>query len=262
MMRKIIYIIIAIACLLLLFNITDVTVIDKSLKLPVSGASVNNFKTIDTGVAKFLDFSFDQFITVERIGYQTTKVKLSYRPVYRKITVEIDEADVSSLKEQINKWVNSINTYKYTLENVENNKTYAFTQIINGKNIYTNTTYNDGKTNTSEEIFVLGENVYVRKNDSDLQEITENKDEFLNDNLIVVPLSDVITDLFDNVNNKVVFKDPADIVVSDGKNTLEIKFSQNGVPIYFELISETLAGKSVSKLTIDLENTQVNLNEK
>jgi len=96
--------------------------------------------------------------------------------------------------------VNSINTYKYTLENVENNKTYAFTQIINGKNIYTNTTYNDGKTNTSEEIFVLGENVYVRKNDSDLQEITENKDEFLNDNLIVVPLSDVITDLFDNVN--------------------------------------------------------------
>ena len=95
-MRRIIYIIIAIACLLLLFNITDVTVIDKSLKLPVSGASVNNFKTIDTGVAKFLDFSFDQFITVERIGYQTTKVKLSYRPVYRKITVEIDEADVSS----------------------------------------------------------------------------------------------------------------------------------------------------------------------
>jgi len=53
-----------------------------------------------------------------------------------------------------------------------------------------------------------------------------------------------------------------DIFVSAGKNTLEIKLSQGGVPIYFELISDTLAGKSTSKLTIDLENTQVNLNEK
>ncbi|MBP8612466.1 MAG: hypothetical protein KBI30_00500 [Candidatus Atribacteria bacterium] len=261
-MRRIIYVLIAIACLLLLFNITDVTVIDKSLKLPVSGASVNNFKTTDTGVVKFLDFSFNQFITVERIGYQTTKVKINYKPVYRKITIEIDEADVSSLKEQINKWVSSINDYKYTLENIENGKTYTFTQIMNGNNIYTNTTYNDGQTKTSEEIYVLGENVYVRKNDNDLQEITENKDEFLNDNLIVVSLSDVISDLFDSVNNKVVFKDPMDIFVSAGKNTLEIKLSQGGVPIYFELISDTLAGKSTSKLTIDLENTQVNLNEK
>jgi len=71
--------------------------------------------------------------------------------------------DVSIAKEQINKWVSSINDYKYTLENIENGKTYTFTQIMNGNNIYTNTTYNDGQTKTSEEIYVLGENVYVRK---------------------------------------------------------------------------------------------------
>lgn len=259
-MKKFLTLAIIIPLILVIFNITEVKVIDGTLKTAISGARVNNFTTNKEGIAKFLDLSFNKFLTIERIGYQSMKIALNFKPIFRRIDVELTEADATYVKEQILNWADSLKNYRYILKSTKNNGTYIFTQVIDGNNVYTKTEYIDGSNTQTNEIFVINGRVYSRVN-GELKEITENKDDFLTSNLIIVSIRDVISDFFSNVNNSIVFESPDEITFTspNSPSKLTITISPNGEPSEFSL---SLSDSITSILTIDLQNTRVTLNEK
>ncbi|MFU2157600.1 MULTISPECIES: hypothetical protein [Caldisericum] len=249
--------------IVLLFNITEVKVFDEALKTPISGVKVNNFLTNEQGIAKFLDLNFNQFLIFERIGYQATKLKIGIKPIYRVIQVNLTEGDLSYIKEQINIWASKVSKYKYELTNSETGYSYTFVQVINGEDKYTKTITNQNGQITEREIFVISGRVYTRENGRQIQEITENKEDFLADNLVIIPLVDVINEFLASVNEKVKYETPTKFIFSssDSKNTLTLNLSNNGIPSEFTLENINGNKRETVNLKIDLDNVEVNLDE-
>ncbi|BAL80892.1 hypothetical protein CSE_07660 [Caldisericum exile AZM16c01] len=248
----------------LLFNITEVQVFDETLNVPISGVKVNNFLTNEQGVSKFLDISFNQFITLERIGYQTTKVKIGIKPLYRVAKVNLSEADSNYIREQINNWENGISNYRYELTTSKTDYSYTFIQVINGDDKYTKTITNQNGQITETEIFVISGRVYIRENGGQIQEITENKEDFISNNLILIPLADVINEFFSAINGNVVFESPSKLIFAsnNAQSVLTLILSNEGTPSKFILENSNQNSKEVITLTIDLSSTEVSFSEK
>ncbi|MEF3245578.1 MAG: hypothetical protein K6343_06350 [Caldisericaceae bacterium] len=260
-MKKTLFtIVILLVVFLLMFVVEEVDVSDKSLNTGVAGAKVNNFITDPYGKTVFLNFSFANLLSVERIGYKTTLVKLPFRLLFRKTDVQLEEGDAQYIKEQINSWLGSVIDYKYTFQNITKDKNYTFTQIIDGDNIYTKTLYTTNEKTTSLEIFVLNGKVYTKEDGGSLREITENKEDFLDSNLILIPLSDVIYDFFSEVNEKVIFESPQKIVFIGKNANLTMELLTDGQPEKFTL-EVLMPVEETSILTVDLKNTSVSINE-
>ncbi len=260
-MKKTLFtIVILLTVFLLMFVVEEVNVHDKSLKTGVPGVKVNNFITDTYGKTVFLNFSFANLLNLERIGYKTTLVKLPFRLLFRKTDVQLEEGDAQYIKEQINSWLGSVINYKCTFQNITKDKNYTFTQIIDGDNIYTKTVYTTNEKTTSLEIFVLNGKVYTKEDGGPLKEITENKEEFLDSNLIVIPLSDVVFDFFSEVNEKVDFESPQKIIFTSKNANLTMELLTDGQPEKFTL-EVLMPVEETSILTVDLQNTSVSLNE-
>jgi hypothetical protein len=249
--------------LLLIFNVTEVQVFDENLNVAISGAKVNNFLTNEEGIAKFLDFSFSPFLTLERIGYETTKLKTHFSPLYRLLKVGLSEADAQYIKSQVTNWANGISNYRYELTTKRQNYSYKFVQVIDGKNKYTKTETEENGKVSSTEIFVISDKVYTRINGGEVQAV-ENPEDYIANNLILIPLSDVIDEFLNSVDGSVKFSTPNNIqfLSNNSNNKLTLIISSSGIPS--ELLLETESNQILEEasLKIDLENTKVSLDEK
>ena len=256
-MRKFLPITILALLLVMIFNVTEVRVTDEHLNVPVTGAKVNGFTTNDDGVVKFLNFSFNEFLHVERIGYEEILVKKSFLPIYYRTEIKLTEGDAKYIKQQILNWANKEEKYRYTLQSISSGSTYMYTQIVDGHNYLTKTVYKKGENSTTEEVCVIGEKVYTKENGI-LKEITENKEDFLANNLILIPLGNVFSDILSNIESAVTtFESPTRLVFKEENNTVEITLTSSGIP--YE--TKVTLGDTQSILTIDLTNTKVSVNE-
>lgn len=243
---------------------TEVQVLDEKLEKPVAGVKVNNFLTDSHGITKFLDFSFNTFLTLERIGYQITKIKVNAQPIFRFIKVNLTEGDANYVKQQIQNWSNGIKNYRYELTTQKDGYAYEFVQLINGENKYTKTTSTENGKTTTNEIFIISGKVYVRINEGEIQEVTDNPEDFIANNLIIIPLTDVINEFFSYAYNSVTFQDPSTFLFKDDKSMsfLMVSLTLDGVPNELVLENKSDSSHETVSLKIDLNNVRVTLDEK
>jgi len=245
------------------FKVNEVYVFDIQLNSPIPYVLVNkSYYTNEEGKTKFLDFTFRDSLSFERIGYKTTTLKIGFKLFTQKIDVSLEEADSQYIKEQISNWLNTIKNYKYELVTDNGSQIYTFIQAIDRKNIYTKTETLDKAKNVSnvEEIYVVNDKVYVKQNNEPLKEITENKDDFISSNLVLIPLQDVVTDFFSNVNGKVDFKSPSEFVFKNGNSNLTLTLGKNG-DLEKLLLESSQPNYVRSSLTIYTRDVRVDINE-
>jgi hypothetical protein len=237
--------------LILLFNITRVSVTDSQTEMPVPFAKVRFFNTDSNGRCSFLDAIFTTQLHVSRIGYEDNDFKVPFGLFVKNLNVHLQEASFEEISTQLTNYSNSFDNYEYTLDTSQKqNKITQNTLIIakkDGADFYFKITTSDNSGTKSTLVIVKGNDMYKSINGEALVgPLTEQeKEDFSNNNLVFINIQDVLTSVFPSAEpSKIVFNGGSINMKWDDSTIVDLTIGEKGE---LEKISYTETNSSIQR---------------
>ena len=268
MKRLKIYIPAAIAILLLLFavNFTSVSVLDKETRQPIAGVKVNFFYTNNYGKVLFLDTAFDFNLSIARIGFTDTEVRVTYMPVFRSAgTVFLERASFDEIKDQVSNWALNKAQYEYVFVSgtSSSNSQISITGRKKGDEYYFNFSQSDANGLNSVLVISKADGFYVSEDGSPLRGplSEQEKEEFINKNIVFIELSEVLNEMFYLKDVKVDFVGSSTIYIKGEKGNITIFLDNTGEPRKISIVDESSSEVISSTLTINTKEVKISKDE-
>jgi len=259
---------VAIAILLLLFavNFTSVSVLDKETRQPIAGVKVNFFYTNNYGKVLFLDTAFDFNLSIARIGFTDTEVRVPYMPVFRSAgTVFLERASFDEIKVQVSNWAVNKAQYEYIFASgtSSSESKISITGKKKGDEYYFNFSQSDLKGLNSVLVISKADGFYVSEDGSPLRgPLTEQeKEEFINKNIVFIELSEVLNEMFYLKDVKVDFVGNSTIYIKGEKGNITIFLDNTGEPRKISIVDESSPEVISSTLTINTKEVKISKDE-
>jgi len=200
-MKNLIGILIFILILFFVFNMTETTVIDANTGKPVSFARTGYFYADEDGKAVFLGTILNSHLNVSRIGYKSQITNLPLAFLKRTKKVNLDENDYKGLIDQLSEWSKNLRKYKYTFStSLSQNSETEMVQFIARKigQDFSFEMKSEGENGKTTRVVSIKDNMYIGVDNGSLQGplSEEDKQKFINENMIFLPLNDIILDSF------------------------------------------------------------------
>ena len=260
-MRK--AIIVLVVVLLLFFSVfqkASITVLNANDDSPVSYAKIvtgyGKYITDRNGKASFFHSIFQSGITVNRIGFQKGTFKVPFSVVFSNDTVRLNQSSFSEIQEDLSTLLNSIHSYRYSyvLSSETNGK--SETQKIDSAFSKGNFefSYDSDFTNTHYKVMYKNKQLYIFDNGNWKALAGEEKDNFVNGNIVFISLSDLISSILPNSNPDSI-KCNFDKIIFEWPNMhMEITLSADG--FISELVFESNAENQ--NINVDLKISDIN----
>lgn len=259
-MKRLIGVAIFIVVILLLFNMTEINVVDSSSGNPVSYAKTGYFYSDEGGSAVFLGTNLSRKLLIHRIGYKDQTVDMPFSIFKRTEQVKIEQGNYQDLINQVSQWSDNLIRYKYTFStNVIQNGTtesidYTARQI--GQNFYFETKSSGANAKTTE-VISIGNNMYVSENGGAFSGplSTTDKQNFVNKNIVFLSLNDIISGSFPSDEpEQINFNSNTIDIVWGTNNVAKIILDQNGGVSEVSFLQDSSGKTFKATLTVDTQN--------
>lgn len=268
-MKNLIGILIFILVLFFVFNMTEITVIDTNTNKPVSFAKTGYFYADENGKAVFLGTILNNHLNVSRIGYTSKITNLPSAFLKRAKEVTLDENDYQGLVDQLSKWSENLSRYKYTFStSLNQNSKMEKVQFIARKigRDFSFEMKSEGENGKTTRVVSIKDNMYIGVDSGPLEGplSEEDKQKFINENMIFLPLSDIILDSFPLEEPQEINFDGKTIgILWSSSNILNIYLDKNGnigEIDFFESYPDRSFHATLKIDTINIEKIEVDEN--
>ena len=206
-MRKAIIVLVVVLILFFaVFQKVSVTVLNAKNDSPVSYAEVTSgsgrYITDKNGKVSFFHSIFQDGITVNRIGFQKGTFKVPFSVGVTSSTIRIKQSDFTEIQKELSTLLNSVSSYKYSyvLSLTTDGKTQI--QKINSAFYKGNFefSYDSDFADTNYKIMYNNKQFYIFDNGNWKALTGEEKDKFVNENIVFISLSDLVSSIFPSSN--------------------------------------------------------------
>jgi len=261
-MRKIIIVLVVVLILFLaVFQKVNITVLNAENNSPVSYARINtnagSYVADRNGNASFFHSVFQDGIIVGRLGFQKGAFKVPFSLLFSSDTVKLKQSDFAEIQKDINSLLNSVHSYKYNYVLYSDTGGKAQTQKIDSVFYEGNFefSYNSDFTNVHYKVMYKGKQFYILDNNGNWKKLTgEEKDKFINENIVFISLSDLISSIMpDSPPNNI--RCHFDYIIFEWPNmNMKITLSEDGFisELVFENNSEN------QNIKVDLKISDIN----
>lgn len=202
MRRVIIVLLVVIVLFFAVFQKVSVTVLNAGDNSPVSYAEVATGSGLyiadRNGNTSFFHSIFQDGITVSRLGFKRGTFKVPLSIVLSRDTVKLKQADFAEIQKDLDTMLNSAYSYEYNyvLYSSDNGKTQ--TQKISSAFYKGNFefSYDSDFTNAHYKVMYKDKQFYTFDNGNWKELTGEEKDKFVNENIVFMPLADLISSIF------------------------------------------------------------------
>ena len=202
-MRKAIIVLVVVLILFFaVFQKVNVAVLNAENSSPVSYAEIaagsGKYVADKNGKVSFFHSIFQDGITVNRIGFQKGTFKVPFSIVSTNDTVRLKQSDFTEIQKDLNTLLNSVSSYKYNyvLSSSTDGKTQM--QRINSAFYKGNFefSYDSDFTNAHYKVMYKNKQFYTFENGNWKELAGEEKNQFLNKNIVFISLSDLVSSIF------------------------------------------------------------------
>jgi len=260
MRKTIIVLFIVLLLFFTVFQKTSITVLNASDGSPVSYAKVvtgyGKYITNRNGSVSFFHSIFQSGITVSRLGFQKGTFKVPFSVVFSNETVRLNQSSFSEIQEGLNTLLNSIYSYKYSYVLSSNTDGKSEMQKIDSAFSKGNFefSYDSDFTDTHYKVMYKNKQLYIFDNGNWKALAGEEKDNFVNENIVFISLSDLISSILPNSKPDNI-KCNFDKIIFEWPNMhMEIMLSANG--FISELVFES--NTENQNINVDLKISNVN----
>lgn len=250
--------------LMLLFNFTKVSVVEKESKFPVSYAKVNFFVTNEEGNASFLDTNFTKKVKVTRIGFKDYFEEIPFSLFVRNIrNIMLERASYNEIFQQITDFAYSLDVYAYHMKSESKD---GILEIIAKKNGKLFSFVFSNKSQDSEEtyaVYNINTGMYIKENNMLLKGplTEEEQNEFYNKNIPFIELQDVLSEVFSINDGDVEYRKNGNLLINGKNANLEIYLGTDGNPSKIVYSEKNIESPQTVTLEIQTKGVSVTLNE-
>jgi hypothetical protein len=228
--------IIPVIIILVLFNITSVSVTDSTNGSAVSFARVDFLNANGNGKASFLDIIFKTKLHITRIGYKEENVSIPFGLFVKNKKISLSEASFDGINEQLLQYSNQLDNYAYSLSTAEkqngNSETTSITAKKNGNDFYFKMVTQNNTESKSTVVIVKGNKMYKSVNGEALVGPLSDTDrqDFSNNNLIFIGVQDALLTVFPSSQPTEILFDHDTIDMKWNNVNVKLTISEKGAP--------------------------------